>query len=29
MDMWRGWLIEVDIRRFFDTLDHRHLREIL
>jgi group II intron reverse transcriptase/maturase len=29
MDMWRGWLIEVDIARFFDTLDHRHLREIL
>jgi len=29
MDMWRGWLIEVDIRRFFDTLNHRHLREIL
>jgi group II intron reverse transcriptase/maturase len=29
MDMWGGWLIEVDIRRFFDTLDHGKLREIL
>ena len=29
MDMWGGWLIEVDIRRFFDTLDHAHLRAIL
>lgn len=24
-----GWVSEVDIRRFFDTLDHQHLREIL
>jgi len=24
-----GWVVEVDIRKFFDTLDHRHLREIL
>jgi RNA-directed DNA polymerase len=24
-----GWLIEVDIRKFFDTLDHAHLRELL
>lgn len=24
-----GWLLEVDIRRFFDTLDHAHLRRIL
>ena len=23
------WLLEVDIRRFFDTLDHQHLRDIL
>jgi len=23
------WLLEVDIRKFFDTLDHQHLREIL
>lgn len=24
-----GWILDVDIRKFFDTLDHRHLREIL
>lgn len=24
-----GWVLEVDIRRFFDTLDHEHLRKIL
>jgi RNA-directed DNA polymerase len=24
-----GWVIEVDIRRFFDTLDHAHLRDVL
>jgi RNA-directed DNA polymerase len=24
-----GWIVEVDIRRFFDTLDHRHLKAIL
>jgi len=24
-----GWVVEVDIRRFFDTLDHAHLRQIL
>lgn len=29
MDMWGGWIVEVDIRRFFDTLDHAHLRSIL
>jgi group II intron reverse transcriptase/maturase len=29
MDMWRGWLIEVDIQSFFDTIDQRLLREIL
>ena len=29
MDMHGGWLLEVDIRRFFDTLDHARLREIL
>jgi len=23
------WMLEVDIRKFFDTLDHRHLRAIL
>ena len=29
MDIWGGWIVEVDIRRFFDTLDHAKLREIL
>jgi RNA-directed DNA polymerase len=24
-----GWMLEVDIRKFFDTLDHAHLRELL
>jgi group II intron reverse transcriptase/maturase len=24
-----GWILEVDIRKFFDTLDHVHLRELL
>jgi RNA-directed DNA polymerase len=24
-----GWILEVDIRKFFDSLDHAHLREIL
>ena len=24
-----GWILEVDIRKFFDTLDHAHLRELL
>ena len=29
---WRmggGWVVEVDIRKFFDTVEHVHLREIL
>ena len=26
MSMGGGWVLEVDIRRFFDTLDHAHLR---
>jgi RNA-directed DNA polymerase len=29
---WRmkgGWLVEVDIKKFFDSVDHSHLREIL
>ena len=29
---WRmkgGWLVEVDIKQFFDTVDHAYLREIL
>ncbi len=29
MEMHGGWLLEVDIRRFFDALDHDHLRAIL
>lgn len=29
MKMNGGWLIEVDIRQFFDALDHGRLREIL
>jgi group II intron reverse transcriptase/maturase len=24
-----GWILELDIRKFFDTLDHAHLREFL
>lgn len=24
-----GWVVEVDIRKFFDTLDHQHLREFV
>lgn len=29
MCMGGGWVLDVDIRKFFDTLDHKHLREIL
>jgi group II intron reverse transcriptase/maturase len=29
MRMRGGWVLEVDIRRFFDSVDHRHLRAIL
>jgi len=29
MAMGGGWMVEVDIRKFFDTLDHAHLRELL
>jgi RNA-directed DNA polymerase len=29
MSMGGGWILEVDIRKFFDTLDHAHLRELL
>jgi RNA-directed DNA polymerase len=29
MDMAGGWILEVDIRKFFDTLDRKHLRELL
>lgn len=29
MAMAGGWIIEIDIRTFFDTVDHRHLMDIL
>ena len=29
MSMHGGWVLEIDIRKFFDTLDHAHLRNIL
>jgi RNA-directed DNA polymerase len=29
MKMGGGWIVEVDIRKFFDTLDHAQLRELL
>jgi len=29
MAMRGGWVIEVDIRKFFDTLDRRHLQDIV
>jgi group II intron reverse transcriptase/maturase len=29
MEMDGGWVLEVDIRKFFDTLDHERLREVL
>ena len=29
MTMGGGWILEVDIRSFFDSLSHSHLREIL
>jgi RNA-directed DNA polymerase len=29
MQMGGGWVLEVDIKKFFDTLDHEHLRNIL
>lgn len=29
MRMGGGWVLEVDVRKFFDTLDHRHLMDIL
>jgi group II intron reverse transcriptase/maturase len=29
MQMGGGWILEVDIRKFFDTLDHAHLRQFL
>jgi group II intron reverse transcriptase/maturase len=29
MEMKGGWVVELDIKKFFDTLSHSHLREIL
>ena len=29
MDVGGGWVLEVDLRKFFDTLDHKHLREFV
>jgi len=29
MGMGGGWVLEVDIRKFFDTVDHKHLREFV
>lgn len=29
MDLGGCWLLEVDIRKFFDNLDHAHLRQLL
>ncbi len=29
MNIGGGWILEVDIRKFFDTLDHAHLRTFL
>jgi RNA-directed DNA polymerase len=29
MDSHGGWILEVDLRKFFDTLDHAHLRAFL
>ncbi len=29
MEVKGGWVLEIDIRKFFDALDHRHLRAIL
>jgi RNA-directed DNA polymerase len=29
MQVGGGWILEVDVRKFFDTLDHAHLRTLL
>lgn len=29
MDMGGGWVLDVDVRKFFDTIDHAHLRDFL
>ena len=29
MELGGGWIVDVDLRKFFDTIDHGHLREFL
>jgi group II intron reverse transcriptase/maturase len=29
MKMYGGWVVELDIRKYFDTIDHEKLREVL
>lgn len=29
MRMYGGWVVEIDIRKYFDTIDHGQLREVL
>ena len=29
MKLGGGWIVDVDLRKFFDTIDHGHLREFL
>jgi RNA-directed DNA polymerase len=29
MDLRCGWIVDVDLRKFFDTIDHGHLQEFL
>lgn len=29
MKMGGGWIVDVDLRKFFDTIDHGHLRDFL
>jgi retron-type reverse transcriptase len=29
MGLGGGWIVDVDIRKFFDTIDHGHLRDFL
>ena len=29
MNMGGGWIVDVDLRKFFDSIDHGHLRDVL
>ena len=29
MKLGGGWIVDVDLRKFFDTINHGHLREFL